>query len=61
MSVEELTEAMGVYIATKTDTDYGTCTFEGLAFDGCCVPISPKHEGQAIPEALQGIDDGGWE
>ncbi len=59
--LESLTQQMGAYIARKTGTKSGEATFEGLGLGGCCVPISPADDRQPIPEALQGIDDGGWE
>lgn len=59
--LERLTERMGKHIARHTKTNYGDATFEGMAFGGCCVPISPNVEGQPIPEALKGLDDEGWD
>lgn len=59
--LERITERMGEFIASETRTCFGDANFQGMEFAGLCVPISPRHEGQQIPDALKGIDDEGWD
>jgi hypothetical protein len=55
---EILADQMAAQITKALPVECGKAHFEGLAFAGLCVPF--WGEGN-IPEALQGLDDDGWE
>lgn len=56
-AVEAVVDAAAQDLADHLGVKCGVGTFEGIAFAGLCVPFYQAHEGQALPDALEGFDD----
>lgn len=55
--IEAAANEAAEYLAEHTGTIAGVGDFQGLGWAGLCVPFFAKHEGQEIPECMQGLDD----
>lgn len=55
--IEALANEAAEYLAEFTGTVAGVGDFQGLAWAGLCVPFFAAHEGQEIPECMEGLDD----
>lgn len=58
---EELANELADVVAEELNIAHGPGEFEGMAFAGLCVPFYAKEEGQEIPDAILGLDEGGEE
>lgn len=56
-AAEALLASMASDLAAHLEVSSGEADFQGKDFGGLCVPMQPRYAGQAIPEALQGLDD----
>lgn len=54
--LEALTAAMAGALAAQHGIERGEATFEGVAFAGTCCTFKPGHEGQPLPECMEGYD-----
>ena len=57
--IETIGTKMAARIGELCGCMAGEATSQGVAFAGTCAPFQPLTHGQPIPEALQGLDEGG--
>ena len=50
-------DSMAFALSVALDIRAGETTMQGVAFAGICCPFNPKHEGQPLPDALDGYDN----
>lgn len=58
-AAEAFVQGVAEDIAAHAGVSCGIAEFEGMAFAGLCCSVQPLKDGDMLPEAFWGLDDGG--